>query len=230
MSARLAGSARQNQWQHSAVKNREASRLISTSMPYANALHSVPPDGTTGTKIATPQWRAAMHRHELGLHHSEAKPALVELAENGETVDFFGDDASNTTRNDNRHHNACLTAWYNAISVVATTQTVLGDKAKGTRTKQFNDFNDGHVVDIAEIGSGDSGEDTCVEVKVFSSLTKSGGTGRGGVNGGTTAAVGHKYGFGNTEEPCRVANLGCKPRGRQSDGPFNHDTGKGWVI
>ena len=23
--------------------------------------------------------------------------------------------------------------------------------------------------------------------------------------------------------------FGCKPRGRQSDGPFNHDTGKGWV-
>jgi len=119
---------------------------------------------------------------------------------------------------------------------VATTQTVLGDKAHGARTKQFNDFNDGHVVDIAEtdrVCTGDSGEDTCVEVSLkvslFSSLTKSGGTGRGGVNGGTTAAVGHKYGFGNTEEPCRVANLGCKPRDRQSDGPFNHDTGKGWV-
>jgi hypothetical protein len=131
----------------SAVKNREASRLISTSMPYANAWHSVPPDGTTGTKIATPQWRAAMHR-QLGLHLSEAKPALVELAENGETVDFFGDDASNNA-NHNRRHNACLTAWYNAISVVATTHTVLGDKAHGTRTKQFNDFNDGHVVDIS---------------------------------------------------------------------------------
>ena len=26
------------------------------------------------------------------------------------------------------------------------------------KTKQFNDFNDGHVVDIAEIGAGDSGE------------------------------------------------------------------------
>jgi hypothetical protein len=118
---------------------------------------------------------------------------------------------------------------------VATTQTVLGDKAHGARTKQFNDFNDGHVVDIAEtdrvLCTGDSGVDTCVEVslKAFSSLTKSGGTGRGGVNGGTTAAVGHKYGFGNTEEPCRVANLGCKPRGRLSDGFFNHDTGKGWV-
>jgi hypothetical protein len=113
-------------------------------------------------------------------------------------------------------------AWYNAISAVATTQTVLGDKAHGARTKQFNDFNDGHVVDIAEtdrvLCTGDSGVDTCVEVslKAFSSLTKSGGTGRGGVNGGTTAAVGHKYGFGNTEEPCRVANLGCKPRDRHS--------------
>jgi hypothetical protein len=211
----------------SAVKHREASRLISTSMPYATAWHSVPPDGTTGTKIATPQWRASMQR-QLGLHLSEAKPALVELAKYGETVDFFGDDASNNA-NHNRRHNACLTAWYNAISAVATTQTVLGDKAHGARTKQFNDFNDGHVVDIAEIGSGDSGEDTCVECKVFSSLTKSGGAGRGGVNGGTTAAVGHTYGFGNTEEPCRVANLGCKPRGRQSDGPFDHNTGKGWV-
>ena len=213
--------------QCSAVKHREASRLISTSMPYATAWHSVPPDGTTGTKIATPQWRASMQR-QLGLHLSEAKPALVELAKYGETVDFFGDDASNNA-NHNRRHNACLTAWYNAISAVATTQTVLGDKAHGARTKQFNDFNDGHVVDIAEIGSGDSGEDTCVECKVFSSLTKSGGAGRGGVNGGTTAAVGHTYGFGNTEEPCRVANLGCKPRGRQSDGPFDHNTGKGWV-
>ena len=156
----------------------------------------MPVVGTTGTKIATPQcvWRASMQR-QLGLHLSEVKPALVELAENGETVDFSGGDASNNANHNRGRHNACFTAWYNAISAVrvATTQTVLGDKAHGALTKQFNDFNDGHVVDIAEIGSGDSGEDTCVEVKVFSSLTKSCGTGRGGVNGGTTAAVGHKY-------------------------------------
>ena len=96
-------------------------------------------------------------RCQHGLHLSEAKPALVELAENGETVDFSGDDASNNA-NHNRRHNACFTAWYNAISAVrvATTQTVLGDKAHGALTKQFNDFNDGHVVDIAEIGSGDT--------------------------------------------------------------------------
>ena len=36
--------------------------------------------------------------------------------------------------------------------------------------------------------------------------------------------------FGNTEEQCRVdINLGCKPRGRKSDGPFRHDTGAGWA-
>ena len=95
----------------------------------------MPVVGTTGTKIATPQcvWRASMQR-QLGLHLSKAKPALVELAENGETVDFSGDDASNNA-NHNRRHNACFTAWYNAISAVrvATTQTVLGDKAHGRR-------------------------------------------------------------------------------------------------
>jgi hypothetical protein len=41
-------------------------------------------------------------------------------------------------------------------------------------------------------------------VCVLSSLTKS-----GGVNGGTTAAVGHKYGFGNTEAPTLAASRGA---------------------
>ena len=77
--------------------------------------------------------------------------------------------------------------------------------------------------------AGDDGEDVCNEVKCFATLKKSGSTGRGGVNGGTAAKVGHKYLFGNTEEQCRVDNLGCAPRGRPADGPLNHKTGKGWV-
>ena len=77
--------------------------------------------------------------------------------------------------------------------------------------------------------AGDGGEDVCNEVKCFATLKKSGSTGRGGVNGGTAAKVGHKYLFGNTEEQCRVDNLGCAPRGRPADGPLNHKTGKGWV-
>ena len=54
-----------------------------------------------------------------------------------------------------------MRGWHDAVAAVATTQTVLGDKTNGAKTKQFNDFNDGHVVDIAEIGAGDSGEDVC---------------------------------------------------------------------
>eukprot|EP00964_Phaeocystis_antarctica_P042917 scaffold24606_cov63-Phaeocystis_antarctica.AAC.10 len=145
----------------------------------------------------------------------------------GETVDFFGDDASNgaglfSTKkgdkkdgggggaNHNRRHTACLTGWVAAISAVATTQTVLGDKAQQARTKQFNDYNDGHVVDIAEIGSGERGEGKRLEIKVFATLgeakCKAAGLGST-VNGGTVKAVGHKYPFGNNEEKCRLENL-----------------------
>ena len=37
------------------------------------------------------------------------------------------------------------------------------------------------------------------------------------------------HGFGNTEEECRLQNLGCRERGRLSDGPFDPKTGKGHV-
>ena len=208
---------------------------MAASQPYAGAWHAIPPDGTNRTKLATPQWKIAMQR-QLGLYLSGAKQTLVDLAEVGETVDFFGDDASNGTgmfsnvngdkhngggANHNRRHNAALNGWHAAISAVATTQTVQGDKQNGARTKQFNDYNNGHVVDIAEIGSGERGEDKCLEIKVFAALAeaKSKAAGRGSTeNGGTVKAVGHKYGFGNNEEACRLDNLGCKTRGRPSDG------------
>ena len=37
------------------------------------------------------------------------------------------------------------------------------------------------------------------------------------------------FGLGNVEEQYRAMVLGVKGRGRQSDGPLNHWTGKGWV-
>ena len=87
----------------SEVKRREASRLIAVCAPYAGAWHSVPLDGSQASKLATPQWQASVQR-QLGLHLSASKPALLELAELGETVDFFGDKACNTA-NHNRRHN-----------------------------------------------------------------------------------------------------------------------------
>ena len=207
----------------SAVQHREASRFIAVSQPYAGAWHAVPPDSRSASKLATPLWQSSMQRC-LGLHLAAAKPALLELAELGETVDFFGDAQVNSA-NANRRHNGGLRGWYNAIAAVATTQIVLGDKDNRAKTKQFNDYNDGYVVDIAEIAAGDSGEDVCNEFKCFTACKK----GRTAGTRGAPASVGHIYGFGNTEEQCRLDNLGCKPRGRACDGPFNHKTGKGHV-
>ena len=111
-----------------------------------------------------------------------------------------------------------------------TTQTVLGDKDDKAKTKMFNEYNDGHVVDCAEVGAGDEGEDVCNEIKVFNALKKNRSAGRGSDDGGgRPASVGHIYAMGNTEEQARVDNLGCRERGRRCDGPFNHYSGKGWV-
>ena len=42
--------------------------------------------------------------------------------------------------------------------------------------------------------------------------------------------MGHKIGFGNTEEEERVRILGCKKRGLPTDKPMDHATGRGWVA
>ena len=200
------------------VKSREQSRFVAVSQPYAGAWHAVPPDHTKATQLATPLWTSVMQRH-LGLHLSALKPTLEELHEAGlEAGDYFGDKDTNDADH-NRRHNGGMRGWYDAITAVATSQTVLGDKTNAAKTKQFNDFNDGHVVDIAEIGAGDSGEDVCNEFKCFTALKKT----------SSAASVGHKIGFGNTEGEARIANLGCKARGRPGDGPFDHKTGKGHV-
>ena len=47
--------------------------------------------------------------------------------------------------------------------------------------------------------------------------------------GAASQAEGHRNAFGNTEEHGRVAILGCKGHGTQSEGPFDHRTGKGWI-
>ena len=54
--------------------------------------------------------------------------------------------------------------------------------------------------------------------------------GRGARGLGTCPATGHYIGFGNTEEECRIKNLGCAARGRLCDGPFDSRTGKGFVA
>ena len=107
----------------------------------------------------------------------------------------------------------------------------LGDNDKDNRakTKQFNDFNDGHVVDIAEIAAGDDGEDVCNEFKCFSTCKKSRTSGQRGA----PASVGHILVLTSTASatprntvPPRQSRLQSS-RGRAADGPFDHKTGKG---
>ena len=81
----------------------------------------------TGLEASHPAVAQASVQRQLGLHLSASKPALLELAELGETVDFFGDKACNTA-NPNRRHSGALRGWHDVIAAVATTQTVLGDK------------------------------------------------------------------------------------------------------
>ena len=105
---------------------------------------------------------------------------------------------------------------------------LLGDKKHPNKTDEFNV---GHIVDLAELGVGPGGCDVGMELKVVSSLKKTQHLGRGTAkHGGCIASVGHVVAFGNTEEELRNESLGCAQRGLPSDKPFNHGDGKGYVA
>ena len=169
-----------------------------------------------------------MLQRRLGLHlscHSTACDAADAAAL---PADRVGDDLCNGGEH-NRRHGAALRALSTAIASRATGPIVLGDKTDEARTTIFND---GHVVDFAHVG-GDpfTGADQLFEVKVPSPCTQFYSAGHGSAKGGgRPASVGHLFAFGNTEEFLRVTVLGCAAHGRESDGPFNHATGKGWVA
>ena len=116
-----------------------------------------------------------------------------------------------------------LNAVRDMMSAVAVGQIVQGDKEKPEKTRYLNE---GHVIDLAEVGgSPETGVDTIVEGKV-PSLHKKKHT-KGG--GGTVRYVGHRVAFGSTEEEFRRMVLGCRRRGRPQDGDFVPETGRGFV-
>jgi len=148
----------------------------------------------------------------------------------------LGDEAVNNSNAVSRH-NAYNLAWFHAISAVAHTPVILGDKGDGSASaredarQRYKKFNDGHVPDIIEPNAAAGGGHRIYESKVYSAAKSAGAKGRGSVLGGGAAsqAEGHRNAFGNTEEHGRVLILGCKEYGLQSEGPFDHRTGKGWV-
>ena len=118
-------------------------------------------------------------------------------------------------------------AFYNAFKAVATGPVILTDK---DREESYSVFDKNKCPDIAQPNGCPWGADWLGDTKVLSPLTKSSHAGRGSKeNGGTIADVGHHFAFGNTEEGIYLHELGCRERGRPSDGHFNHGTGRGWV-
>ena len=181
------------------------------------------PDGTFSTTIPN-NWFTTYLQRRGGLNISVAHTAACEVAQG---VDAVGDKLANDVEH-NRRHNSTLNKSYDMVSAVAIGQVGKGDKADKLSTWELNE---GTVVDIFELeGDEISGGDALMEVKVPSPTTKTFLTGKGTKKGGgKPSSCGHWVAFGNTEERYRVKVFGLKGRGRQRDGPFNHQTGHGWV-
>ena len=115
------------------------------------------------------------------------------------------------------------------VAAAAVGPIVLGDKESPWKTDSICSS---HVPDVVELDADDhgAGGDTIYEIKVPTPLKKKHAAGVGTrAHGGAAATVGHLYGFGSTEEEYTLLIQGCGQRGRRADGPFKHDTGKGFV-
>ena len=191
----------------------------------ASAALDVSPDGTFGTKIASPHFEVIIERRG-GLDIAAAKNLHDAEEARGDRVDRRGHDLSNSGEYNRRHH-AVLRKGRDMVSAVAIGQVILGDKAEKEKTDILNT---GCAVDLAELEGDDlTGGDVSYEFKVPSPTVKTFSKGKGSKEkGGQPASVGHLYGFGNTEEKYRVKILGCRRRGRPRD-KFDHTTGKGYV-
>lgn len=212
---------------HPAVRHRAASHFVAASQPCAGTWLDIAPDGSHTTRIASPAFEVMMQRRGA-LPIALAATAFDVLEQAGERVDRLADGLANSGEY-NRRHNAACRGLHSAISAVAVGPVLLGDKERPEATAHLNSD---HVLDVAEVGGDiETGGDHLWEIKTPSPTTTTRSEGRGSsVNGGAPASVGHHFAFGNTEEKYRVNILGCRARGRQADGPFNHSTGKGWVA
>ena len=212
---------------HTTTRRRETTRLVAVSQDGSGGWLDMAPDNTFGTKVSSLLFRVMLQRR-LGLNISEASGVCDAAERSGGDTDRLGDDLANAGEY-TRRHNACLYAIRNMIAAVAIGTVVLGDKEDLARTAMLNE---GHAVDVAELGADeDTGADVLYEVKCKSALCKKYSAGKGSeALGGQPKSMGHKIGFGSTEEEERVRILGCKKRGLPTDKPMDHATGRGWVA
>ena len=150
----------------SAVNNREASRFVSGSTPFAGKAFDVRIDGTYATALSSDTLQDELQR-KLGLWLSAALPTLRVALERGMPVDFFGDYLYNKAHH-RRPHDGVLAAWADAMRAPANAPVVHGDKEKPELTRQYNE---GYKTDLAEPHAGPGG---CDEVNEISSSGREG--------------------------------------------------------
>ena len=207
--------------------NREATRIISVSQFGSGIWLDVPPDADLPYARQRSGAHAVALQRRSGLYLSAARAAYDSLQQAGETPDYLGDKLCNGGQHNTRHH-ATNRAWHRALSAVAIGPVLLGDKEQAEQYKQYNK---GHVPDLVQPGATAWGTDWIGETKVASPFTATRHAGHGSrAGGGTPQDVGHAFAAGNTEERLHRAILGCRPRGRPQDGPFDHNTGRGHVA
>jgi len=131
-----------------AVRNREAARIVATSMPSSGAWLDIVPDNTAANEFKSVEFEVAMQRR-LGLYLAHAEPTVRALREAAHLkIDFFGDFTANGGEH-NKRHNAVNRAATEALGAVAIGPVILGDKGSPEATVHLNSS---HVIDIAELG------------------------------------------------------------------------------
>jgi glycerol-3-phosphate dehydrogenase (NAD+) len=211
---------------HPKYKNRQQAHFIAISQPGAAGWLDMVPDGTFTTKIESPAFEVMLQR-QGGLDIALADASFDTLEAAGTVVDRRGDGLQSGGEY-NRRHNAVLRAIVDMVSACAVGQLLQGDKGDPEKTA---DLNSTHAVDLAELGANEAtGGDVLYEVKCASPTKATQSDGNGSKEGGgAVASVGHRFGFGNTEEEYRTLILGCQEQGRKHQGQLDHATGRGWV-
>ena len=213
------------------VPFREMSRFISISQSHSGDWCDLRTDGTHSTTPLSGQTRVAIaRRHGLFLIDSYDTIMAARAAGHADLLkyDLLGDHLCNTDDCNSRHHEFCR-AWHAAISAVSLHTVLLGDKDKATKsTSPLVSYNSTHVTDIVEPGGGPGGSDRLFEAKVVSPCTLAEKQGAE-LRGQKPSKRGYLFGFGSTEESYRIMIYGSAERGLHTDGPFDEDTGQGFV-
>ena len=223
-----------------AVRDREATRLVSCSQPGSGDWLRRLPDVSVRGSIVASQIFITEAQRRIGLNISALATALDTAAAAGHHVTQhhrLGDAAINAANHSHRHAAVLRAAFttFTSLSIANEPPGMLrlGDRGDGTAAgketarQRYAHINAGHVPDFIRFGV----KPQCYELKCYTPFHVSPALGLGSTDkgGAASTADGGRFAMGNTEEALIVANLGVPERGAKADGPWRRAMGTGWV-